>query len=353
MSINPHETLPESAPNVSSAELMQLRTTVHQLVNATVAAPEEEETFKQRSKMKFIASRSAADALSPEERLQYQSEAFAALENFFLGQEDLPAGDARFTFQEASNSIIRDTKNPQFHRDLMAYFIQQETEARSTDSKLLKLALQAKEFDAVQIRRTGEPLLKSDETRQAGMDAISEARTTLGAMLHEWEVLQDLKSQGRVLYELGYMATITNDYRSAADMQEKSAHVTKQMGDKVGAGIARIERCIALLRGKLETPEEIVPQLERLLEHMRQLDTEVSDPRAKEWIANGLVHLSETREAAGDLEGALQCVKDALVPELLKSNIGSKLGEYAKKRIPELKEKLGIPPEERWVALTE
>ena len=339
-----------------STGVSELRSTVHQLVSGAVTAPEAggQETYKQRAKCAFIQARSAMDEVPENERLLVEAETLPALETFFLEQEQLQPGDNRFSFQEASNSIIRDTKNPRFHQALMAHFMDKEAVARTGHHpELLKLAIQAKEFNAVQIRRTGEPMLKQDDTRGEGLEMMSQARTTLGAVLHEWELLQDLKSQARTLYELGYIATITDDFRSAADIQEKSANVADQVGEKVGAGIARIERCIALLRGKLETPQEVVSQLEQLLERMRQLDTETSDPRAKEWIANGLVHLSETREAAGDLEGALQCVKDALVPELLKSNIGSKLGDYAKKRIPELEEKLGISSGERWVGLSE
>ena len=100
-------------------------------------------------------------------------------------------------------------------------------------------------------------------------------------------------------------------------------------GDAVAELIARIKECEALLKGNLDTPITLVQRLQSYVDATRPLATAKKD-NAREWLGNGLFHLSEAQEAVGDIASAIRSLQEILDnPDVQSSDIGRQLGEIA------------------------
>ncbi len=293
--------------NEASERLTMLRGGIAGVVREVTSDAEQAPKLSYRDRMKAHMNevRAAYNVLSEADRATEGLKLFDELFEYFLTQEKQAEGPDVFTLKDFHNAIVRDFDHPEFHQALMAHFMGREIKEGVPDGEGYRsLSMKAREFDANGVRRRGFNIAEKGQ-KDEGMEMVSQARATFGEVLHFWEHIDDLQSQARVLYELAHIAEQTQDYRSAADVQTKSAIVATEGEDLVGALIATIKECEALFRGDLEQTDVLIGRLQFYAEMMRDFAAQ-GHTTASQWVGNAHAHLAEVQEAAGKIDEAIK-----------------------------------------------
>jgi hypothetical protein len=340
MMLHPDSELPDvrKSNDAGTEDLSTLRTGILTMARDVVSA--EQSSYSDRMKAHMLAVRRAYDALDPAERISEGPILFDALFEFFLSQEDHADGSDAFTLKDFHNAIVRDFDNPDFHQAMMAHFMSRETRGEMPGTREHRsLSMKAREFDANGVRRRGFHQVEKGNT-DVGMDMVTRARTTFGEVLGYWEDVGDLQSQARVLYELAHIAEQTQDYKSAAVVQEKSALLATEADDLVGALIASIKKCEAQYKGNLDDLSHLIQSLGLYASMMEGFAAE-GHTTAKAWVGNAHAHLAEVQEAAQQIDAAIASWK--VVAEDPEVNAAASLRQL-KERAPREIERLTTLP---------
>lgn len=280
--------------------------------------------YCERVKAEFSLLAREFHALPPEQREARAKQVFPVLFAYFLEQEGRQGepesrGPNAFLLHDAHEAIVRDFDNPSFHQQLMAYGMAQEDAAyNESDTPRYFLAVKCSEFNANRQRRRGFDMVEKAKKNQdvdlkkAGMALVEEARATFKNIAGVWEEVDEHGSLARVLYELAQISYDLKEYGRAANLQSQSKNTAAAMGDNVGAIIADIKRCEALLKGKLEPAERLAMELGGHVEALRRIAHETRGARETSWLANGMIHLAEAQHAAGQITEAIATCQAAL-----------------------------------------